>query len=1124
MTDMPDMTERELVASDEADFADRLERAQLVALNRQGRVSNFVPPVNSIILAVMLWGETATSILVVWAALVWLSSAMRVAMYHRFDQAMAAGTADMSRWRIAWPAAYALSGAIWGVGSVLMFPAEGFLIQAFLVIFVLGMGAGGAASFAPYFPALLAYVLPLVAPLTALLVVSTSSPHTLLGAAGVVFLGALVLLGRAGNRSFAESFRLGIENQKLAGELTNAQARLEGALDSMSEAFALFDADNRLVEHNNKFDNLLPNSQIEPDGGLTFEDFVTRLSRTGRIRASIGRYREWAREVVRRCRSGELPVEIELTDGRWLMLNRASTADGGFVTIFSDISDLKRHEAEISESEQRFRDFTSAASDWAWELDAEGRFTHVSGRYLEVSGRKPETLIGKRLIDVPSIEHPGEWERLVSALEARQPFRNVRAVRPRDDGDVFHFLINGMPIFGPTGIFLGYRGTGSDITAMVRAENRARVAQSHLFEAIESIPAGFILFDELGRLTLWNSRAPQYLPGADPLIVAGTRFDMLMKSCAKSGSIDGVEGRIEEWLGEQNTWFAAPDSPREIAFSDGRFVQLLGRRTADGGTVCVITDITDIRRGQEELAEKTTFLQATLEGMGEGLVVLGPDGRAVLTNARLDRLAVVGDEPAIVGLTLSEILETIGSDPQNVRAAAGEADNGLPLEKRLAEGMPFQFEVARIGRQILLVRADPLEGSGWVCVFTDITAERRALSALEESEDRYRRLTEASPDMIAVHAGGRFLFVNAAGAHLLGVASSDELVGRRLLDFVHPDDHETARRSRPMSSFEDGVVFEEFRAMRSDGRTFDAEALGAEFQYQGEEALLLIWRDITERKLAQAQMVQTSKLALLGEMAASMAHELNQPLNIIRMAADSSLIFMEEGDADIDSHREEFERISSQTERMASIINHLRVFSRQDDSSDTRFDPIASVGAAATMVREQYLLDGVEIRTIIPKRTAMVRGQPIRLEQVILNLLTNARDALKEDTSDPASKPDAEVRRDAGVIELSAFVTDPETPGDDLRPGEVVITVSDNGGGMPDDVLERVFEPFFTTKRAGEGTGLGLAIGYSIVSAMGGTISAANGPKGAVFEIRLPVAVSDESEEASPVVDLQAGE
>ena len=1096
--------------STEREYAARLTRAQLIALNRQGRISNFVPPVNSVILVAMLWGRESLAMLLVWAGLVWAISLFRFFMYRRFDQAVAAGKGFGANWRNLWVMAYGASGAIWGIGSALMFPQDSFLIQSFLIVFVLGTAAGGTASFSPYAPALIAFVVPLTVPAIIVLMLQESAPHLVLGVAGIVFLLALVFLGRAASRNFQDSFRLSFENEGLTSDLRAAQMRLEGALNSMSEAFALFDAEDRLIECNKKFDEILPEIQESIATGISFDTFFMLLGKSGRVQAAVGRAEEWTDEVVRSCRAGDLPIEMELSEGRWLMLNQASTADGGIVATFADISDLKRHEAEISDSEQRYRDFTSAASDWVWELDAESRFVYMSGRYAEVSGDTTDSYTGRKLQDFPPYENHGDWERLLNSIETRQPFRNIRASRAREDGNIFYFLLNGLPIFSPSGEFLGYRGTGSDVTAMVLAENRARLAQTQLFEAIESIPAGFILFDELGRLTLWNSRAPLYLPGASKLIVAGTRFETLMRGSAESGSVLDAEGRIDAWVEEQSSWFEGPDSRREVRFSDGRYVQLLGRRTADGGTVCVVTDITDIRHGQDELAEKTSFLQATLEGMGEGLVVLDADLRAVLSNTRLDRLAVLGEGMSTYGLGLQEILEAIGAEPLPLHGLSEGGDLFRVLDARLKEESAFQFEVTRIGRQVLMVRADPVLEGGWVCVFTDVTAERRALAAMEESEDRYRRLTEASPDMIAVHTGGRFVFVNAAGAHLLGVGSPENLIGRRLLDFVHPDDHATARNSPAMSSFEDDLHFKEFLALKSDGEVFNAEALGVEFMYQGEASILVIWRDITERKLAQEQLVQTSKLALLGEMAASMAHELNQPLNIIRMAADSSLILMEEDKADMESHLEEFERISNQTERMANIINHLRVFSRQDDASEARFDPIESITAATTMIHDQYLLDGVEVRMVVPKQTAKVQGQPIRLEQVILNLLANARDAVRgngrQDLEwDAQSRPDGK-----GLIEISAFLAssrDGQTGS--RRPEEVVMSVSDNGGGLPEEVIGRVFEPFFTTKRAGEGTGLGLAIGYSIVSGMGGSIAASNGQSGAVFEIRLPVAVTD---------------
>lgn len=1092
----------------ERPYADRLTRGQLIALARQSRVSNVVPPINSVILGVLLWGNVPTATLLVWVALVWMVSALRWPVFRWFDAAVTRGRGYEEFWQPAMVGIHLAAGLVWGLGSMFLFTQDNFLIQAYLVIFVLGMGAGATASFAPHFPTLVSYLVPLAVPVAGILVAQDNTESTVLGVAGFVFLIVLVFLGRSASRSFAESFRLGVENETLAHGLKRTRHRLEGALDSMSEAFALFDADDILIETNDKFRQLVPGAGSA--GSMTYEKYLRSLVENGGVLDAVHRPDDWVAEIQHLRRQGEESIEIAMMDGTWLVLHDAPTEDGGTVTTLSDITDMKRHQVELSESEQRFRDFSSAASDWVWELDADGGFVYVSGRFSEVSGRPPDYLIGRKIRDMPTLGSREEWNRLIAAMDARQPFRNIHMERPRESGEHYHFLVNGRPIFGPSGQFLGYRGTGSDITAMVLAEERAREAQSRLFDAIESIPAGFILFDELGRLTLWNSRAPEYFPGATSRIVSGSTFETLIRGSAENGAVADIDGQTEAWVARQAAWFEDPSDRREIRFADGRHVQLLGRGTSDGGTVCVMTDITDIRRGQEELAEKTTLLQATLEGMGEGLIVLDDRLRAVLTNARLNRLAVFGGAQETEGRPFAELLEAIGADVGQIADAPGNPEPDKTLDERLSDGLPFQFEITRTGRQVMLVRADPLVNGGWVCVFTDITAERRAVAALEESEDRYRRLIEASPDMIAVQTNGRFDFINAAGARLLGADGPEELVGRRVLDFVHPDYHEAARRSNPMSGDHIEMEVTEFRGRRVDGTGFEGEATGIEFAYRGEPAVLMIVRDISDRKLAQAQLIQTSKLALLGEMAASMAHELNQPLNIIRMAADASLILMEENKADMESHREEFDRISNQSERMAEIINHMRVFSRQEDETEDRFNPVQCVEAAASMVREQYRLDGIEVRAVLPKIAPYVSGQPIRLEQVVLNLLSNARDAILGQTDMIVEGTGGRPRIEGGMIEVSAFVADQdESPGARARPEEVVITVSDNGGGIADDNLNQVFEPFFTTKRSGQGTGLGLAIGYSIIAGMGGMISVANGPKGAVFEIRLPISEAD---------------
>ena len=237
-----------------------------------------------------------------------------------------------------------------------------------------------------------------------------------------------------------------------------------------------------------------------------------------------------------------------------------------------------------------------------------------------------------------------------------------------------------------------------------------------------------------------------------------------------------------------------------------------------------------------------------------------------------------------------------------------------------------------------------------------------------------------------------------------------------------------------------------------------------------------------ERKEASAQIIHASKLATLGEMATSVAHELNQPLNVIRMAAGNSRRRMAKGSADTEYLTDKLERIEGQTARAAAIIEHMRMFGRKAEEHSEAVDPRAVVTNALDLMGEQLRLSGIEIVTDFRENCPFVLGHPIQMEQVILNLLTNASDAM-------AGKPGA------ARITLSVF--------EDER--GVRITSEDTGGGIPEDVITRIFEPFYTTKEMGKGTGLGLSVSYGIVRDMSGSIIAENIQDGARFTIMLPV-------------------
>ncbi len=245
--------------------------------------------------------------------------------------------------------------------------------------------------------------------------------------------------------------------------------------------------------------------------------------------------------------------------------------------------------------------------------------------------------------------------------------------------------------------------------------------------------------------------------------------------------------------------------------------------------------------------------------------------------------------------------------------------------------------------------------------------------------------------------------------------------------------------------------------------------------------------DITELKFSQAQLVQASKLATLGEMSTGIAHELNQPLGVIRMAANNCLKRLQKGQTDVGYLTSKLQRVCNQTERAAQIIDHMRIFGRTDDGTRSCFDLAQSLENVERLMRRQLEVQGISLSLDIGRRDISVKGQQVMFEQVLLNLMSNARDAMVEQLPDGAK----------AVLEVELQTR---------RDAQASIQVRDTGGGIPEAILDRLFDPFFTTKEPGKGTGLGLSISYGIVRDMGGQLTAHNLTDGAQFEISLPVA------------------
>ncbi|MDX2287788.1 MAG: ATP-binding protein [Hyphomicrobiaceae bacterium] len=239
-------------------------------------------------------------------------------------------------------------------------------------------------------------------------------------------------------------------------------------------------------------------------------------------------------------------------------------------------------------------------------------------------------------------------------------------------------------------------------------------------------------------------------------------------------------------------------------------------------------------------------------------------------------------------------------------------------------------------------------------------------------------------------------------------------------------------------------------------------------------------RQLTEARLreTQADLIQASKLAALGQLSAGLSHELNQPLAAIRSYAENARAFLDRGRPEPASGN--LASIAELTERMARIIKNLRTYARKEPTPARPTALLPAVSAALGLIERRIAADGVTVDVRLPPEPIVVIAGDVRLQQVFVNLITNALDAMQG----------APERR----LDIAA----------DFDGGDVVITIRDSGSGIPDWAMGKLFDPFFSTKQVGEGTGLGLSISYGIVEQFGGSIQARNvAPSGAAFEVRL---------------------
>jgi PAS domain S-box-containing protein len=360
----------------------------------------------------------------------------------------------------------------------------------------------------------------------------------------------------------------------------------------------------------------------------------------------------------------------------------------------------------------------------------------------------------------------------------------------------------------------------------------------------------------------------------------------------------------------------------------------------------------------------------------------------------------------------------------------------------------------------------------FIAFFRDASDRWRAISALQESEERFRSVVEGAPDGVAILNGPRIRFLNPRAARMLGAESSESAEGRLITEFLHPEDAPAAAQ-RIRQLLQTGKPHRdaaEYRSRSLEGDELIVEISAIPIEIGGERMVLAFARDVTERKAIQRRLAEAERLTALGVLSAGVAHEINNPLAYVLL--------------NLEYLRRELPRLATQPERIEDLMIRVRDACHGAERDDSARGPVdlRDVLEAAVNIAGNTLSQRARVVRDYSDAPP-VEGNPNRLEQVFLNLLLNAAQAM----------PNGDPSRDEIRVRIRH------------SRDRVYVEIEDTGDGIPDSIISRIFEPFFSTKPVGVGTGLGLPICRSIIASHNGSIDVESvAGKGATFRVELP--------------------
>jgi PAS domain S-box-containing protein len=885
-------------------------------------------------------------------------------------------------------------------------------------------------------------------------------------------------------------FRDQTEKRKAEKAVAEALAFAQSIIATVREPLVILDAGLRILSANRAFYQVFEVMPEETEGCLLYE---------------LGD-RQWDIPELRKLLEDILPQNTSFNDyevehdfpriGRMTMLlnarriYREANKTEMILLAIEDITERKQVEKALRESEESFRAVTEKANDGIIIASSDGTHLYANRRASEITGYSVEELLK---IGMRGLTHPDEIPKLSEILKKRLSGEEVPSHYEtkiiRKDGKTLEVEISGARIFwhGQVASVVIIR----DISERKKTLEILKASEDKYRALVERSLQGILIVQNF-RIVYANERCAE--------IIGYPVEELLSLPTEKVVALVHPEDQALVW-GRFKDRLEGKDVPPHYEYrgirKDGstRWLEMFSSLIEYLGKPAVLAALVD-RTGRKRLEEilrlsEEKFSKAFKASPAWIVISSLEEGRYIEVNdAFLKSTGFSRDE--VVGQSALKL--NIWYDPRDrVRLISELKEKGSARNK--------EVKLRKKSGELLdiLLSAEVVEIAGEKCMLSaslDITERKRAEEALRESEEKYRLLVENAGDVIAIVQDGYFRFINRRATELLGY-SLDELMPRPFWEIIHPEDREKVLESysKRLGGEETPAVYS-FRVVDKEGNVKWAEIHVVPISYGGRPGALNFIRDITERKRAEAEMAslqeqlrQSQKMEAIGRLAGGIAHDFNNLLTVIKGNSQLSLMDLQEGDP----LKKNLEEIRSASDRAADLTKQLLAFSRKQILEMRVIDLNTIVKNLEKMVR-RIIGEDIELVTFLTEGLGRVRADPSQMEQAIINIVVNARDAMPRG---------GKLTIETSNMELDEAYAKKHIA---VKPGPyVMLSISDTGVGMTPEVRERVFEPFFTTKEMGKGTGLGLSTVYGIVKQSGGNIWVySEVGKGTTFKIYLP--------------------